>query len=190
MGSYYEHKRTESVKLPYSFRCEHCMSSIPTDRYGNEKNFGFIENCFISPDLLRFASAGARAEGRAILTKEGKWRVFELEVEEYYDDLNSELFEDDNFKEIFMDKVKSYYMIGIYHRDSQGGYFDNLCGADGERIEDFYGKPIEKRVPVSSCDLSENECYEFMWDIEGESKDNYNIVCLRNIRPIDKTKLI
>lgn len=26
MGSYYEHKRTESVKLPYSFRCEHCMS--------------------------------------------------------------------------------------------------------------------------------------------------------------------
>ncbi len=24
--SYYEHKRTESVKLPYSFRCEHCMS--------------------------------------------------------------------------------------------------------------------------------------------------------------------
>lgn len=26
MGSYYEHKRTESVNLPYSFRCEHCMS--------------------------------------------------------------------------------------------------------------------------------------------------------------------
>lgn len=24
--SYYEHKRTESVKLPYSFKCEHCMS--------------------------------------------------------------------------------------------------------------------------------------------------------------------
>ena len=26
MGSYYEHKRTVSVTLPYSFRCEHCMS--------------------------------------------------------------------------------------------------------------------------------------------------------------------
>lgn len=28
MGSYshYEHKRTESVKLPYSFRCEQCIS--------------------------------------------------------------------------------------------------------------------------------------------------------------------
>lgn len=26
MGSYYEHKRTESVKLPYSFKCEHCMN--------------------------------------------------------------------------------------------------------------------------------------------------------------------
>lgn len=26
MGSYYEHKMTESVKLPYSFRCEHCMN--------------------------------------------------------------------------------------------------------------------------------------------------------------------
>lgn len=24
MSSYYEHKRTESVKLPYSFKCEHC----------------------------------------------------------------------------------------------------------------------------------------------------------------------
>lgn len=24
--SYYEHKRTESIKLPYSFRCEHCMN--------------------------------------------------------------------------------------------------------------------------------------------------------------------
>lgn len=26
MGSYYEHKRTESVKIPYSFRCEQCMN--------------------------------------------------------------------------------------------------------------------------------------------------------------------
>ncbi len=26
MGAYYEHTRTESVKLPYSFRCEQCMS--------------------------------------------------------------------------------------------------------------------------------------------------------------------
>ena len=25
MGSYYKHKKTESIKVPYSFRCEQCM---------------------------------------------------------------------------------------------------------------------------------------------------------------------
>ena len=25
MASYYKHKRTESIDVPYSFRCEQCM---------------------------------------------------------------------------------------------------------------------------------------------------------------------
>ena len=25
MGTYYKHRKTESIKVPYSFRCEQCM---------------------------------------------------------------------------------------------------------------------------------------------------------------------
>ena len=30
MGSYYKHTRTESAKVPYSFRCEQCMKDSGT----------------------------------------------------------------------------------------------------------------------------------------------------------------
>ena len=39
MGSYYKHTRTESAKVPYSFRCEQCMKDSGTRQatiVGNE----------------------------------------------------------------------------------------------------------------------------------------------------------
>ena len=30
MGSYYRHRKTESVDVPYSFRCEQCMKDSGT----------------------------------------------------------------------------------------------------------------------------------------------------------------
>ena len=164
--------------------------SVPTDRHGNERNFGFLENCFISPDLLGQAPDGTRAEGRAILTKDGEWRVFELELEDDCMDFEDEPHEELDFKGVVMDMVKSYYMIGLYRRNGQEGYFEDLRDRHGQKIKDLEGNPIKKIVPVLDCNLVENEFYEFMWEVEGDSIANYNFVCLGNIRPVDKIKLL
>ena len=94
----------------------------------------------------------------------------------------------------FIDDIKnelnSTYIIGAYHRDGERGYFDDLRGAAGERIEDFDGKPIEDKVYISRTDLIEDEFYEFDWSIEGESENSYSYICVGGIRPVNKTRML
>lgn len=92
----------------------------------------------------------------------------------------------DNIKE----EIQSTYIIGAYHREGSHGYFDDLRGAAGDRIEDFDGKPIEAKIYISRTDLTENEFYEFDWSIEGDSEANYSFVCNGNIREVDKSQML
>ena len=78
----------------------------------------------------------------------------------------------DNIKE----EIQSTYIIGTFHREGSRGYFDDLRGTAGERIEDFDGKPIEAKIYIPRTDLTENEFYEFDWSIEGDSEANYSFV--------------
>lgn len=57
--------------------------SIPDSRKGGKKDYGFLENCFIPPNLLRYGSDECYAEGKAHITKDGKWRVFEIDIKPY-----------------------------------------------------------------------------------------------------------
>lgn len=94
----------------------------------------------------------------------------------------------------FIDDIKnelnSTYIIGAYHRDGERGYFDDLRGAAGERIEDFEGNPIADRVYIFRTDLIEDEFYEFDWSIEGESENNYSYICTGGIRPVNKMQML
>lgn len=94
----------------------------------------------------------------------------------------------------FIDDIKnelnSTYIIGAYHRDGERGYFDDLRGAAGERIEDFEGNPRTDKVYISRTDLIEDEFYEFDWSIEGESENNYSYICVGGIRPVNKTRML
>lgn len=94
----------------------------------------------------------------------------------------------------FIDDIKnelnSTYIIGAYHRDGERGYFDDLRGAAGERIEDFEGNPRTDKVYISRTDLIEDEFYEFDWSIEGESENSYSYICVGGIRPVNKTRML
>ena len=92
----------------------------------------------------------------------------------------------DNIKE----EIQSTYIIGTFHREGSRGYFDDLRGTAGERIEDFDGKPIEAKIYIPRTDLTENEFYEFDWSIEGDSEANYSFVCTGNIREVDKSQML
>lgn len=87
-------------------------------------------------------------------------------------------------------ELKSDYIIGAYHRDGAGGYFDDLRGAAGERIENFDGNAISQRVYVNQVELTEDEFYEFDWSIEGNSETDYKYTCKGNIRPVDKARML
>ena len=92
----------------------------------------------------------------------------------------------DNIK----DEIQSTYIIGAFHREGSHGYFDDLRGSAGERIEDFDGNLIEAKIYISRTDLVENEFYEFDWSIEGDSEENYAFVCTGNIREVDKFQML
>ena len=88
-----------------------------------------------------------------------------------------------SFIDDIKNEINSTYIIGAFHSDGSRGYFNDLRGAAGERIEDFDGNPIENKVYISRNDLIEDEFYEFDWSIEGETENNYSYVCTGGIRP-------
>lgn len=87
-------------------------------------------------------------------------------------------------------ELKSDYIIGAFHKEGARGYFDDLRGAAGERIEDFDGNPISQKVYVDRNDLVEDEFYEFDWGINGASESNYEYTCNGNIRLVNKSRML
>lgn len=87
-------------------------------------------------------------------------------------------------------EIKSSYIIGSFHLDGNSGYFDDLRGAAGERIEDFYGNPIDQKIYISQTDLIPDEFYQFDWDVKGTSELDYSFICKGNIKPIDKDRML
>ena len=95
-----------------------------------------------------------------------------------------------SFIDDIKNEINSTYIIGAFHSDGSRGYFNDLRGAAGERIEDFDGNPIENKVYISRNDLIEDEFYEFDWSIEGETENNYSYVCTGGIRPVNKMRML
>lgn len=95
-----------------------------------------------------------------------------------------------SFIDNIRNEIKSTHIIGAYHRDSNRGYFDDLRGAAGERLEGFDGKAIDQKVYVSRTDLKEDEFYEFEWSVEGTSETDYSYICSGAIQEVQKAKML
>lgn len=97
-----------------------------------------------------------------------------------------------SFTDNIKNSLKSDYIIGAFHKKDASRYFDDLRRPSGDRIKGFVGVTIEDKCYLNEMELIEDEFYEFSYNIEVVDEANRvcRFICLGNIRPVDKDKLL
>lgn len=97
-----------------------------------------------------------------------------------------------SFTDNIKNSLKSDYIIGAFHKKDASRYFDDLRRPSGDRIKGFVGVTIEDKCYLNEMELIEDEFYEFSYNIEVVDEANRvcRFICLGNIKPVDKDKLL